>query len=132
MPAGPPTATSPPPRCVFGHGKAVAGQGGASSGMGIQRVRLALAAPCGPVGAADLCHLDSGGLQNPSQARTVTGGAFHAGDHNGPKPFGPSDPIVVACWVRRELGVRQGLPGIGNDSQMVGVRMGVGADDDAP
>jgi len=43
---------------VFGHGQAMAGQCGASRGVGVQRVGFALAAPRGPIGAADLGHLD--------------------------------------------------------------------------
>jgi hypothetical protein len=39
---------------VFEHRKAIAGQGGAGGGVGIQRIGLALPAPCHPVGAADL------------------------------------------------------------------------------
>ena len=82
--------------CVFGHGHAVAGQRGARSGVGIQRVRFALAAACGPIGAADLGHLDPGGLQYPGQPRTVAGGPFHPGDHDGPKALGPPHGVVVA------------------------------------
>ena len=118
--------------CVFGHGKAVAGQGGASGGVSIQRVGLALAAPCRPIGAANLGHLDPRSLQRPGQARAVTAGAFHPGDHDAAKASGPSDRIVIAGRARRKFGICHELAGIGNDSQMIGVQMSVDADDDAP
>jgi hypothetical protein len=109
----------------------VAGQRGARSGVSIQRVRFALAAACGPIGAADLGHLDPGGLQYPGQPRTVAGGPFHPGDHDGPKALGPPRGVVVAGLARREFSVCQGFTGIRDDSEMVAVQMGVGADDDA-
>ena len=116
---------------VFGYGQAVAGQCGASGGVGVQRIGFALAAPRGPIRAADLGHLDARGLKDPGQARAVTAGAFYPGDRDGAKAWGPSDRVVITRWVRWELGVCQGFSGIGDDSQMVSVPMGVGADDDA-
>ena len=46
---------------------AVAGQRGASGGIGVQRIGFALAAAGGPIRAADLGHLDARGLQDPGQ-----------------------------------------------------------------
>ena len=117
---------------VFGHGQAVAGQRGTRGGIGVQWVGLALAAAGGPIRAADLGHLDARGLQDPGQARAVAGGPFYPGDHDDAETSGPSDRVVVAGWARRELSVCQGFSGVGDDSQMVSVAMGVGADDDAP
>ena len=94
--------------------------------------RICLAAAGGPIRAADLGHLDALGLQDPGQARAVAGGAFYPGDRDGAKTSGLSDRVVIAGWARRELGVCEGFSGVGDDCQMVGVAMGVGADDDAP
>ena len=55
---------------VFGHCQAVAGKGGASCGVGVQRVGFAFATACGPVGAIDLGHLDLCSLQHPGQTRS--------------------------------------------------------------
>ena len=87
---------------------------------------------CGPIRAADLGHLDPRGLEHPGQTRAVAGGAFHPGDRDHAEASRPSHRVVVAGWARRELGVCQELSGISDDSQMDGVQMGVGADDDAP
>ena len=80
----------------------------------------------------DLGHFDPRGLEHPGQARAVAGGAFHPGDRDAAKASGPLHRGVIAGWAGREFGVCQGLPGIGDDSQMVNFQMGIGADDDAP
>ena len=118
--------------CVFGHRHAMAGQCGARSGVGVQWVRFALAATCGPIRTADLGHLDARGSADPGQAGTVAGGPFHPGDRDGAKALGPSERVVITGWARRELGVCQGFSGVGDEGQMVSIAMGVGADDDAP
>jgi hypothetical protein len=117
---------------VFGDGQAVAGQCSARRGVGVQRIGFTLAAACSPIGTADLGHFDSRGLEHPCQARAVAGGAFHPGNHDAAKALSPLHRGVVAGWTGREFGVCQGLPGIGDDRQMVSFQMGVGADDDAP
>jgi len=95
---------------VFGHGQAIAGQGGASGGVGIYRVGFAPAAACGPIGAAHLGHLDLRGLQHPGQARAVTRDAFHPGHLDGAKALGPPERGLIARWACREFGVCQGFP----------------------
>jgi len=117
---------------VFGHRQAIAGQGGARGGVGVQRVGFAPAAARGPIRTADLGHLDPGGLQHPGQPRAVAGGAFHPGDRDDAKALRPPHGVVIAGWAGREFGVCQGFSGIGENRQMVSVQVGVGADDDAP
>ena len=61
-------------------------------------------------------------------AGTVSGSRTY--DHDGPKALGPPHGVVVAGLARREFSVCQGFTGIRDDSEMVAVQMGVGADDD--
>jgi hypothetical protein len=46
--------------------------------------------------------------------------------------LGPPHGVVVADRARRKFGVCHRFTGIGDDSEMVAVQMGVDADDDAP
>jgi hypothetical protein len=51
--------------------KAVAGQGGASRGVGVQWIEFALAAARSPIRVAELGHLDLPGLQDLGQDRST-------------------------------------------------------------
>jgi hypothetical protein len=83
------------------------------------------------VRAADLGHLDAGGLQDLGQARTVTRRPFYSGDRDRAEAAGPRQRVSVTGWTRRELAVCQRLSGVGDNGKMDGVQMGVHADDDA-
>ena len=56
---------------VFGNGQTVPGQRSTRGGVGVERVRLALTSPCGPIGAVDLGNFDPGVLQGAGQPRAV-------------------------------------------------------------
>jgi hypothetical protein len=108
----------------------VAGQRDAGCGVGIQRIRLALAAARGAVGPADLDHLDPGALQRSGQSGPVAGGSFHPGDEHGAEALSPCDRRGIAGRARRKLRIPQELSSVRDGGQMNGVQMGVGADDD--
>src|SRR5262249_53519598 len=79
-------------------------------GVGVQRVGLALAASCRAIRAADLGHLDDGGLQDLGQARAVTRRHFYSGDRDRAEAAGPRQCVRVAGWACRELAVCQRFP----------------------
>ena len=58
---------------VLGYGQVVTGQRGPGRSVGIQWIRLALTAPGGAVGAADLDDLNLAVLQRSGETGTVAG-----------------------------------------------------------
>jgi hypothetical protein len=85
---------------------ALAGLGGGGShpsqsrpggGLGVDRIRLALAASGAAVGPVDLHHLEAVGVDKASQASPVGAGAFHADTLHRSEVFGPGDQGNIAA-----------------------------------
>ena len=102
------------------------------SGVGVQRVGFALAAPRGAVGPVDLYHLDAVGLQRLGESRAVAAVPSTPAIEHRPEASRPGDRGVVAGRVGEELGIAEELAGVGDGREVDGVEVGVDADDDAP
>jgi hypothetical protein len=73
-------------------------------------VRLDRAAPRAAIRAADLGHLDTGGLQHSGQARAVTRRPFRPDDRDATETARPSQRVIVAARARRNSASANGFP----------------------
>ena len=117
---------------VFRHRQAVAGQRSARWGIGIKGIGFALAAPRGTIGAGDFGDFDAGVLQGAGQSGAIGAGAFHSGDLYRAEALCPFDRHVVADRAGEKLRIAQRFSSSIQGSQMDGVQMSIGADDDEP
>jgi hypothetical protein len=96
--------------------------------LGVDRVRLALAAAGAAVGTVDLHDLEAVGAGEPGQASAVGAGAFDTDALHRPEAFGPGDQGDIApSRSRKRLGAAQ-PPRLVDDRGHMLVQVGVDPD----
>jgi hypothetical protein len=98
--------------------------------IGIERIGFSLQPACLPVRAHHFHHVDALAGEHAREFGAVTAGSFHARGEDGTETGDEVDDPLIAGSRGREFPVRQMLAGVGDESDVVGIGVGIDSGDD--